>query len=90
VVIYNINGRKKKLKKILSFGGTAMKKLIPSILLCLFSYPLAVLSHFIIRITTHSFPAVELYIASMVFSLNIIALIIALFVIHKLDKKGSH
>ena len=64
-----------------------MKKLVPSILLCLCSYPLAVISHFIIRITTHSFPAVELYIASVVFSINIIALIIALFVIHKLDKE---
>ncbi len=69
--------------RIFIIGGTKMKKLIPSILLSLFSYPIAILFDFLIRITTHYDILGGMYLESVIFSLNITALIIALYVIHK-------
>lgn len=69
-----------------------MKKLIPSILLSLFSYPLAILFDVLIRLIVLlvskigpliKIPVSMYYIPSVVFSLNIIALITALYIIHK-------
>lgn len=65
-----------------------MKKILPSILLSFFSFPIANLLRYIYFYTLPDYGSADMALLSIVISLNVISLIIALYNIRNVQKSN--